>query len=240
MPRLRRILIKGLCLSLLSMSLMAQQTLAAAESSNLGQADSMHQSLEQQPVVADFAQENASPEARNIANWVVESEDNRGMPFMIIDKKQAKAFVFDTNAHLRGAAPVLLGLGIGDDSEPGVGNRKLSSIPQNSRTTPAGRFLASLDRSIHGDEILWVDYDAAISLHRVVTSNPREHRTERLATPTPLDNRISFGCINVPPKFFDSVVRPIFRKSGIVYVLPETRSLSATFKLYGVKAQLQN
>ena len=34
------------------------------------------------------------------------------------------------------------------------------------RTTPAGRFVASLDRDVHGQEVLWVDYDAAISMHR--------------------------------------------------------------------------
>jgi hypothetical protein len=81
-------------------------------------------------------------------------------------------------------------------------------------------------------DILWIDYDAAISMHRVITTSPKERRLQRLATPTPLDNRISYGCINVPAKFYDSVVHPAFVGTGIVYVLPETRSLGKEFPAY--------
>ncbi len=51
--------------------------------------------------------------------------------------------------------------------------------------------------------ILWVDYEDGIAMHAVITTNPKGRRLQRLTTPTPLDNRISYGCINVPAKFFD-------------------------------------
>ena len=36
------------------------------------------------------------------------------------------------------------------------------------------------------------------------------------------DNRISFGCINVPLAFFENVVSRAFKDTtGVVYVLPE-------------------
>ncbi|MDO8456481.1 MAG: hypothetical protein Q7T07_06175, partial [Burkholderiaceae bacterium] len=55
------------------------------------------------------------------------------------------------------------------------------------------------------------------------------------ATPTPLDNRISYGCINVPAEFFKSVVNPAFKgTNGVVYVLPETRSPRQVFASYDV------
>ena len=74
----------------------------------------------------------------------------------------------------------------------------------------------------NGKDVLWVDYKDAVSLHRVITNNPKERRLERLATPTPRDKRISYGCINVPANFFDDVVKPTFTGMiGIVYVLPE-------------------
>ena len=112
-----------------------------------------------------------------------------------------------------------------DDSVPGIGDRQLSTIRPEERTTPAGRFVAVLDRNLHGKAMLWVDYDAAISMHPVITSNVLERRAQRLATPTPDDNRISYGCINVPAVFFKNVVGPAFKgTNGIVYVLPETRS----------------
>lgn len=193
------------------------------------------------PNRVNFDREHASPAARQVADWVVNSNDNQNMPFMIVDKTNAKVFVFHADGRLRGAASALLGLAVGDDSVPGIGDRKLSSIRPDERTTPTGRFVAALDFNLRGGPILWVDYDAAISLHPVITSNVRERRAERLATPSPLDNRISYGCINVPVDFFHGVVSPAFTGTdGIVYVLPETRSMQTVFKSYGVEdRQLQ-
>jgi hypothetical protein len=79
-------------------------------------------------------------------------------------------------------------------------------------------------------DILWVDYDAAISLHRVVTNKPAERRLARLATASALDNRISYGCINVPAVFYETIVAPLFRPAnGVVYVLPERRAFADVF-----------
>lgn len=186
---------------------------------------------------AYFAQEDLSVAARQVADWVIDSKDNRGLPFLIVDKRNARSFVFDATGNIKGAASVLLGSAVGDDSAPGIGDKKLKAILPNERTTPAGRFVANLDRDLHGKEILWIDYDAAISLHRVIISNPKEQRAQRLDSPTTDDNRISFGCINVPVDFYVNVVSPAFKKSGIVYVLPETRSLHETFAFYDVSEQ---
>jgi hypothetical protein len=85
-----------------------------------------------------------------------------------------------------------------------------------------------------------VDYDTALSLHPVVTGQPKERRAERLATPSPLDNRISFGCINVPVKFYENVVSPSFTGTyGIVYILPETRTAREVFGSYDVQDSLR-
>lgn len=177
-----------------------------------------------------------------MAEWVVDSGDNRSMPFVIVDKTEAKVFVFSADGRLRGAARALLGLARGDEAVPGIGDRKLSSIRPEERTTPAGRFVASLDFNVHGKDILWVDYDGAVSLHRVITTNPKERRLQRLATPTSFDKRISYGCINVPTKFYENVVRPAFTgTNGVVYVLPETKSPRDVFGSYDVEehARLQ-
>lgn len=181
---------------------------------------------------AQFEREHASRDAQSIANWALASADNQGRPFVIVDKAEAKVFVFDGKGQLRGAAAALVGLARGDGTVPGIGQRKLSTIRPFERTTPAGRFVASLALSLHGDEILWVDYDAAIALHRVVDL-PHERRLQRLASVNPLERRITYGCINVPVAFFDDVVRTTFKgTSGIVYVLPETRSLREVFGSY--------
>jgi hypothetical protein len=191
-----------------------------------------------QPAVAgraDFRQEQASAEARHVADWAIDSGDHAGLPFAVVDKVHSRVFVFDASGRLRGAAPALLGAAQGDDAVPGIGERKMSAIRAEERTTPAGRFVASLEKSLHGDEILWVDYDAAIALHRVIATVPAERRLQRLASLVPADRRITYGCINVPVKFFDNVVAPIFRGGGgIVYVLPETRAPREVFRSYDV------
>ena len=179
---------------------------------------------------ASFGREGASPDARHVADWVVGSADNQGMPFAIVDKREARVYVFRADGRLRGAAAALLGQAIGDDSVPGIGDKPLSAIRPEERTTPAGRFIAELGTNLEGKEILWIDYQGAVSMHRVVTSNAKEQRAQRLATPTPLDNRISYGCINVPVRFYETVVSPAFTGTrGVVYVLPETRPVRKFF-----------
>ena len=185
---------------------------------------------------ADFGRERASREARQIADWIVDSADNLGLPFVVVDKVDARIFVFDAGARLKGAAPALLGFARGDETVPGIGDREYADMPPETRTTPAGRFAAALGMNTRGEDVVWVDYEAAVDIHRVVTNKPEERRLERLATPTPVDNRISYGCINVPARFYERVVRPAFTGTdGIVYVLPETRPAREFFGAYDLE-----
>ena len=180
---------------------------------------------------ADFLGEVASRDSIRVADWVKTSGDNEDRPFVIIDKVNARVYLFDKHAKLLGAASALLGLGRGDGSVAGIGQRKLSSITPKERTTPAGRFVASLGND-YTQDILWVDYDLALSLHRVITGNAKDRRHQRLASATPLDNRISFGCINVPVNFYDKLIIPAFTgTTGMVYILPETKAIEAVFTM---------
>lgn len=180
----------------------------------------------------NFKREGASEQVRQMADWVLASGDNAGLPFMLVDKKEARVFLFHADGQLSGAAPALLGLAVGDESVPGIGQRSLASIRPDERTTPAGRFVANLDLNLKGKPLLWIDYESSFSLHPVVTSKAEERRAQRLATPTPRDNRISYGCINVPVNFFKRVVGPAFKgTNGIVYVLPEVHSAPAATTL---------
>ncbi len=165
-----------------------------------------------------------------VAGWVMTSQDNGGLPYIVIDKVGAELFVFDGLGQLVGRSPALIGAAKGDDSVPGVGDRELSNIPPADRTTPAGRFVARFGPAVGHKKVLWVDFPSAVSLHAVVTANRKEHRLQRLRSPTPEDNRITYGCINVPAAFYNEVVRPLFTDTnGIVYILPEARSLNEVF-----------
>ena len=171
-----------------------------------------------------------SRDAYRLVGWVKQSGDNRGAPFAVIDKRYARLLVFDADGRLRGTAPILLGTARGDDSAPGVGDKKLSELKPEELTTPAGRFVAEHGSNTRGEDVIWIDYDAAVSMHRVLTSDPKERRLQRLATPTIADNRISHGCVNVPKAFFENVVlKTLDVPHPIVYVLPETRPLDKQF-----------
>ena len=172
-----------------------------------------------------------------LAGWVVVEGDNRGLPFAVIDKTAAEVFVFGGDGALLGSTPALVGSALGDDSTPGIGDRELSDIPPEERTTPAGRFVAGYGTGPHDRDVLWVDWATAISLHPVVTHTPAERRPQRLRSPTPDDNRITFGCINVAPAFYKDVVRPTFAAGGIVYVLPEEKPLEAVFPAFAVQTR---
>lgn len=227
-----------LCLALLAAGLASTQAVAAevrqpATAIRSDEGPTADNKIASQPPSggANFRGEIASGDAREVANWAVSSGDSHGLPFMIVDKRNAKVFLFDGRGQLKGAAPALLGLGRGDESVAGIGQRRLATISPKERTTPAGRFEASLGHDFEQD-ILWVDYDSALSLHRVIVGDRKDRRRQRLASASPLDNRISYGCINVPVDFYDRLVIPAFTATvGIVYILPETKSVGEVFAI---------
>jgi len=182
------------------------------------------------PLTADFSGEAASADARYAAAWVMAAADNKGLPFVIVDKKDARMFVFEASGRLRGASAALLGLASGDRSVPGIGQRPVAHILPAERTTPAGRFLSQPGRNLQGEEVIWVNYSEGLAIHRLRPGNSQEQRRERLASATPADNRISLGCVVVPVAFYESVVSPLLGKNhSVVYVLPESRPVQALF-----------
>lgn len=185
---------------------------------------------EEQPDGQPAARVRASAAVLQVARWVIASGDSGDLPFIIIDKLGAALFVFDAERNFVAATPALLGVASGDVSTPGIGELDLAKIGPAERTTPAGRFVARYGFAAGGVRILWVDYATSVALHPVPPGNRKERRTQRLRSPTPDDNHITYGCINVAPRFYGKLIRPLFRESGgVVYILPDTRSLDEVF-----------
>ena len=190
--------------------------------------------------LADFGSGSPTADVRELANWTVYVGDHKNKPFVILDKKAAHVFVFDASGRLKTDSPVLLGYAVGDDNAPGIGTKAIADVLPEERTTPAGRFVAEMGMNARNEDVVWVDYDAAVSMHRVLTTNPQERRLERLATPTVEDNRVSYGCINLPQAFYEQELAPLVRAHGaIIYVLPETRSAQQVFGSYDVERALK-
>jgi hypothetical protein len=179
----------------------------------------------------DFGAHRASDDVRYVAQWAMESSDPRGLPFAVVDKKEARVYVFDARGRLSGATPALLGQAVGDVSAPDVGEHtQAGEVPLHERTTPAGRFMSEPGRNLAGEHVVWVDYAAAFAIHRLRAGASLRTREARLASAMPEDNRASLGCVVVPPAFYDNVVAPMLGRSrAIVYVLPEMRSVREVF-----------
>jgi lipoprotein-anchoring transpeptidase ErfK/SrfK len=185
--------------------------------------------------LADFGKEDAPPDVVHVANWVSYTRNHKNKAFVLIDKKNAQLYVFDPKGKLKSSTPILLGKAIGDHTVPGIGNKPMSQIKEHEKTTPAGRFLAEPGKNNRGEDIIWIDYESSVSMHRLRKVSAAERRAERMATPDPSDNRISYGCVNVPPKFYNTVLKPKVMKYGaFVYVLPETKPPQQVFASYDV------
>jgi hypothetical protein len=185
--------------------------------------------------LADFKGEQPTADARLVANWVAATGDARQHAFVLVDKRDARVYVFGPDGKLKDSAPALLGAARGDDSFPGIGDKPRSAVRPEEKTTPAGRFIAEPGRNTNNEDIVWVDYDAAVSMHRIRPLVARERRLERLATLTTDDNRISFGCINLPVSFYEDVLSPTVQKYGaVIYVLPEAKTPQQVFGAYDV------
>ena len=185
----------------------------------------------------DKEESRRSEEATRVADWIAASSDNGSLPYIIIDKKAAAAFLFDAKGKPMARAPVLIGVATGDDATPGIGAKSLAEIGPAERTTPAGRFLAKFGWAAGRQKVLWVDYATSVALHTIPTGNKKERRRQRMLSPTIDDNRITFGCINVPKVFYSKGVRRLFEKNGgYVYVLPDTKPLEAVFPRLRIKS----
>ena len=183
------------------------------------------------PVHADEHAPPPSPAVQEALELIRGGKHPSNTPYILLDKQAARLWVFDPNGGNLGSTPVLVGSAVGDESVPGIGSRPLNAIKPHERTTPAGRFRLEPGKNLKGDDIFWVDYDAAVSLHRMRQHHSSERRQERMSSPTPADNRISYGCINVPPAFYNAVIHPAFSSgNGWIYVLPETRPVNTIFR----------
>ncbi len=170
----------------------------------------------------------ASDDARHAVRWIAASRDADGRPYAVVDKRQARLFVFAADGRLAGTSPALLGLAPGDHALAGTGSKPLSQIAFGERTTPAGRFESEPGRNLGGEHVVWFDYDAGLAIHRLRPGPGEAARRRSLASATPADNRASLGCVVVPAAFYDRVVEPMLgRGRSVVYVLPETQPVQA-------------
>jgi hypothetical protein len=177
------------------------------------------------------AAQPGAQDVREALQWISRTADNKGRPFAVVDKKQARLYVFDSRGQLAGISVALLGATPGDHIVPGVGERaQRGEVRADERTTPAGRFDAIPGRNLSGEHVVWADYASAFAIHRLRPGRAQAPRQQRIDTQTPEDNRVSLGCVIVPVDFYKDVVQRVLgQERSVVYVLPETARFKDLF-----------
>jgi hypothetical protein len=200
---------------------LAAAWLAAALASAIAAPAQASQSQRQQPGA------QLSRDALELVERVTRTGDHQQLPFAVVDKKEARIYVFDAAGLLRGTSAALLGQTTGDESAPDVGEHaQTGNVPLAERTTPAGRFVSEPGRNRSGEHVIWVDYDSAFAIHRVRPGRSRLARLSRLDSSNPADRRVSLGCVVVAEQFYKQVVwRWLGQGRSVVYVLPESNSV---------------
>lgn len=179
--------------------------------------------MSQDVMAQDFNYSNPTEFESQVVKKIVDTNDHLGETFAVVNKQNGSLTIYDRNGNQIATTPVLYGKKVGD------------SFSQNSRgITPSGRFNLEYTTNINNQaygksaQILtqngkWLGNDSGnFAIHRTYTGFPNENRPARLASKTPADNKISLGCINVPPAFYDAHFENNQFGNMPLYVLPET------------------
>jgi hypothetical protein len=160
-----------------------------------------------QHVQRALAAARASWEVRQLAQWVVQTQDHGLAPFVVVDKAQARIYAFAADGDLLASSDVLLGALRSDDAQ--------------AAATPAGRFTAQ-DRGGSVARLVWASPEAELELFGTRTHQTPGRSAWRLASDRTDDKRISDGSLHVAPEFFREHLARLRGHPSILYVLPET------------------
>lgn len=184
-----------------------------------------------QPAAAAVA---VSEPAAELLRWVGHTGNNEGKPYVVVDKQRARVWVFNAEHRQVASTPALLGLALGDQEVTDIRTRNVATLAKEARITPAGRFVTEPGINIHGEDVVWLDYEAGLAMHRVRPGLAQASRLQRLAGGVASAQRVSMGCVVLPVAFYEGVIRPLLgRQAGVVYVLPEHSAVGTWLARWG-------
>ena len=140
-------------------------------------------------------------------------------PTITVDKKAGTITVFFPDTNITITQPALIGKVKSDTLNMATYDNPVKS----DYVTPAGKFKITKMFSWRLQEPMAVfikGKEAVSAIHPLWMGNPDQKRVQRLNSPTPDDNRITGGCINVDSKFFYDVINTL--PDGVILtILPE-------------------
>lgn len=126
-------------------------------------------------------------------------------PTVTADKKAGTITVYYPDTQTQLTQPALFGKVISNEL-----NKKNYDLPGKfDGITPAGTFPLTKIYSwqLNEDMLVYIRGKSSVgAIHPLWMKNPRQQRVERLRSPSPDDNRVTGGCINVDRDFFYNVL----------------------------------
>jgi 5'-deoxynucleotidase YfbR-like HD superfamily hydrolase len=147
--------------------------------------------------------------------------------YVIVDKPSATLFIIGADKKLIGQMPVLLGQTKGET--PNMSDAESDTAVQ--ATTPSGKYTllrlaGEEDLITYKGKVFSLCGSDALALH--ITYPPeKEKRTEALNTPTPEDNRMSWGCINISEEMWGKYIEGnIEARGAYMFITPDNPIMS--------------
>lgn len=182
-------------------------------------------SLQYSLTTAQFETYNKLP--RSVQSIYLYAIYNTKESYMVADKPSATMYVIGKNKEIIASFPILLGQTKGE--EPNRADPDSDVAKQ--ATTPAGKYklgemadpanVCRSDSIEYKGRIISVLGTDNIAVHMVY---PGEYvkRMKALNDGDPSNNRMSWGCINVDPDFFDKFIKPNFKgKDHLIFITPD-------------------
>jgi len=155
---------------------------------------------------------------------------NETEPWLLTDKPNSRIYVIDEEGKEIADTTVCLGATKGEmpNTADLEGNRYTETT-----TTPAGKHtlgteitISKEDSILYGGKVISIDGtyyapNSTIAALHVVYPLELELREAAIRTPNPDDNRVSWGCINVPKAFWDKYIAPYIHKGSTIYITPD-------------------
>jgi hypothetical protein len=95
--------------------------------------------------------------------------------------------------------------------------------------TPAGRFTTDPERQASAPGLVWTNASGELLLHDPHSRLLPGRASERFASDTTQDRRISDGSLHVPPAFFHVHLNVLRGGASVAYVLPEEQPVQRVF-----------
>lgn len=157
---------------------------------------------------SDLSREGWSAPVRQTAAWAIETNDHRGLPFVVVDQARGRLFAFTGRGRLVGSTPIL--------RDP-VGLEE---------SAPAGRFVADTRRSARAGVIVWSNEHDMLSLDAAPPPS-RGHDPLKAGF-----HHRGGGALHVAGDFYRRHLHAFRHRSSVAYVLPGELDVRRSSRVY--------